>query len=159
MAGQLQDERHSELRHRLRGIAGNIANGDVAAAGGLQIHIIGARGSNDDQLKIRCRRGTKERPGKSDFIDDDSLAPFDPLGHLRGVGEPINSRIPTEREALQRKISERVGVQENHAEGVSAHLFYFPCRSAFLASSQRASISSSELSANVLAFSRSLVSI
>jgi hypothetical protein len=44
--GQVEDQRERQLRHRLRGVAGDVGDGDAAGAGGDRVDDVGAGGAD-----------------------------------------------------------------------------------------------------------------
>ncbi len=76
---QLQNQRDGVLRHRSGAIGGNIANGDTAGLGRLQIDDIVARGEHPDHPQ--AGQGGEGFRVERDFIGEDDFSICCPFDH------------------------------------------------------------------------------
>ena len=71
--GEIEKEGEDMLGNRRGGVAGNIADGDVALAGGFELDVIEAGGGNQDELKVgKLGEGVL---GELNFVGDKDLRP------------------------------------------------------------------------------------
>ena len=68
MGREFENERHRELRHRLSGVAWNVAHLDAKFVSRLPVDDVGSRCRDGDELQIPRFRFTEYRMIDGDFV-------------------------------------------------------------------------------------------